>query len=209
MRYHRGVGRGRLQRRPGLNGFSINRFRSVLVRHGLTIGTLLVLSIGFFLFFAPLEQSGGFLRTKMTLLELFDVEHRHLMMLTGLMILMLMTWRWHRAVVNYRLLGWMGYLGLISVAEELVFRFIAPQLLHPILGWAGAIIVSNLVFASLHYVTLRWHWQHCVAAFIGGLGLNQLFEGSGDFAMIVLVHWLFTFWNTPLPPSASALRDSG
>ena len=202
MTQRRGVVHGRLQRQPGLNGFSINSFRSVLARHGLAIGLLLLLAVGLFLILESSGEEPGFLRPMAVLADGLQVARHHLLILIGLIGFALLYWRWRRMVVSGRVLAWMGYLGLISFAEELVFRFIAPQLLETALGWTWAVMVSNLVFAGLHYFTLRWQWVNCIAVFLGGLGLSRLFEVSDDFALIVLVHWFFTFLNTPLPPLA-------
>jgi len=36
--------------------------------------------------------------------------------------------------------------------------------------------------------------------FLGGMGLSQLMT-HGDLALVVMVHWLGTFLNTPVPPA--------
>jgi len=49
-------------------------------------------------------------------------------------------------------------------------------------------------------VTLRWKLINCVVAFIGGLGFSRLLVSTEDIAILILVHYFFTFLNTPLPP---------
>jgi membrane protease YdiL (CAAX protease family) len=75
--------------------------------------------------------------------------------------------------------------------------------LEPTSGFIAAIVLSNLLFAGLHYFTLRWKWQNCLFAFLGGVGLSRLLDNSGDLALVVLVHFVATFLNTPSPPGAT------
>ena len=63
------------------------------------------------------------------------------------------------------------------------------------------IFLSNLLFASLHYFTLRWKLKACIFTFLGGLGLSRLFYVTEDLALIILVHWAITFLNTPTAPN--------
>ena len=42
--------RGRLQRQAGLNGFLIDSFQWVLIRHGLTMSLILVICLGLLLY---------------------------------------------------------------------------------------------------------------------------------------------------------------
>jgi|TARA_B110000285_G_C14916344_1_gene510403 membrane protease YdiL (CAAX protease family) len=193
----------RLQRQVGLNGFSIDSFRLVLVRHGLTMGLLLVLCLGFSVFYGVLFGDGAdLLGPAAELLGLLQIGPHHVALILGLLGFVLLHWRWHGVAVRRHHLFWLCYLGFISFAEELVFRLIAPQLLQSALGSIWAVIVSNLIFAGLHYLTLRWRLINCIAAFLGGLGLSRLLQVSDDFILIVLVHGFFTFLNTPQPPTA-------
>ena len=64
-------------------------------------------------------------------------------------------------------------------------------------------VLSNLVFASLHYFTLRWRLVNCIATFLGGMGLSHLM-GQGDLLLVIMIHWLGTFINTPSPPSGES-----
>ena len=97
-------------------------------------------------------------------------------------------------------LAWLTYLLLISIVEEFAFRMMLPILLSGTFGMISAVLFSNFLFACIHYVTLRWKLINCVIAFIGGLGLSRLLGGTEDIAILILVHYFFTFLNTPLPP---------
>ena len=96
--------------------------------------------------------------------------------------------------------AWLTYLFFISVVEEFAFRMMLPILLIDKFGMMSAIIFSNLLFACIHYVTLRWSLINCIIVFIGGLGLSRLLISTEDIAILILVHYFFTFLNTPLPP---------
>ena len=96
--------------------------------------------------------------------------------------------------------AWLTYLLLISIVEEIAFRMLLPFLLTGAFGMIAAVLLSNFLFATIHYVTLRWKFINCVFAFIGGLGLSNLLESNGDIATLILIHYFFTFLNTPLPP---------
>ena len=97
-------------------------------------------------------------------------------------------------------LAWLTYLLLISIVEEFAFRMLLPFLLSDAFGMMAAVLFSNFLFASIHYVTLRWKFINCFFAFVGGLGLSKLLESNGDITILILVHYFFTFLNTPLPP---------
>ncbi|HBM87120.1 MAG TPA: hypothetical protein DD437_01115 [Rhodobiaceae bacterium] len=101
-------------------------------------------------------------------------------------------------------LGWMVYLGALSFWEEWLFRLALPQFLED-LGvsfWLAAVL-SALVFGASHYFTLRWKWQWCVLAFVGGLALSRQMELHGDLLLITAFHWIATYLNTPRPPGQS------
>ena len=97
-------------------------------------------------------------------------------------------------------LAWLTYLLFISVVEEFAFRMMLPFFLIDSFGTISAIIFSNLLFACIHYVTLRWSLINCLIVFMGGLGLSRLLVNTEDITILILVHYFFTFLNTPLPP---------
>ena len=106
--------------------------------------------------------------------------------------------------LNVRQIAWISYLFLISVVEEIGFRLGLPLLFtSELIGidtfWIG-VILSNLIFASIHYFTLRWKITACVFTFLGGMGFSRLFSVTDDLALVILVHWAVTFLNTPSAP---------
>ncbi len=96
---------------------------------------------------------------------------------------------------------WIGYLFGISVVEEIAFRLAVPLLLAGITSNLFAILISNLLFAGLHYFTLRWKLIPCLFTFLGGLGFARLLDNSENIVLVILVHWFVTFLNTPVPPN--------
>ena len=61
-------------------------------------------------------------------------------------------------------------------------------------------IAANLAFGVLHYFTLRWKWPWCLLAFLGGMALSRNFAQNFDLALIIGIHWLATYLNTPRLP---------
>ena len=98
--------------------------------------------------------------------------------------------------------SWIGYLFGISVVEELAFRLAVPLLLTGTTSNLFAILISNLLFAGLHYFTLRWKLIPCLLTFLGGLGFARLLDNSENIVLVILVHWFVTFLNTPVPPNS-------
>jgi membrane protease YdiL (CAAX protease family) len=76
-----------------------------------------------------------------------------------------------------------------------------PNELSKVLPFIVAVIVSNALFAVIHFVTLRWHWWNCLFAFAGGLGFSHMLHQTGDLTLVIFAHWFFTFMNTPVPPA--------
>lgn len=183
---------GRLQRAPGADGYRIDSFADVVKRHGLTMACL----------------AGLCLLTPGALPLLAQTTARALgqplAYLAGLGALLLFFAYWsgrHRATTT-RQLQWVFYLLMISVVEEISFRLVLPQLLAGLTPLTLAQVLSNLLFACIHYFTLRWRLVNCIATFFGGMGLSHLM-GRGDLVLVVAVHWLGTFINTPRPPSGT------
>ena len=106
--------------------------------------------------------------------------------------------------LNFRQISWIGYLLSISIVEEIGFRVSLPILFSNSFlseySFLIGIFISNLLFASLHYFTLRWKLKACIFTFLGGIGLSRLFYVTEDLALIILVHWAITFMNTPRAP---------
>jgi membrane protease YdiL (CAAX protease family) len=106
--------------------------------------------------------------------------------------------------LNYRQIFWIGYLFLISIVEEIGFRLSLPILFSEFFfkeySFLIGIVLSNLLFASLHYFTLRWKLKACIFTFLGGIGLSRLLYETGDITLVVMVHLVVTFLNTPSAP---------
>jgi membrane protease YdiL (CAAX protease family) len=182
--------RGRLQRGPTATGYRVETFSEVLKRHGFTMGCLATIC---------LLIPGTLSAIAMTTTRLFQ---QPLLYLTALVVLLVFFTYWsaRRPGSEKRKAQWILYLLYISIVEELTFRLIFPALLSEHFNWMTANIISNLIFAVIHYVTLRWKLRNCIVTFLGGMGLSQLMT-QGDLAVVVMVHWLGTFLNTPFPPA--------
>ena len=96
---------------------------------------------------------------------------------------------------------WLIYLLYISVVEELAFRLFLPIVLADAMHFYAAAFISNVIFAAIHYVTLRWRWRNCVFVFVGGMGFAHMLANHQDLIAVILAHWFFTFLNTPTPPA--------
>ncbi|MBT5004074.1 MAG: CPBP family intramembrane metalloprotease, partial [Porticoccaceae bacterium] len=107
---------------------------------------------------------------------------------------------------NGRELFWLAYLLFISIVEEFAFRLLLPNFLMIMVGVIPATLLSNLAFAGVHFFTLRWRLINCVGAFLGGLGLSRLLGNTEDIILVVGVHWLVTFLNTPTAPTKQAVQ---
>lgn len=120
------------------------------------------------------------------------------------LVLFFIFWSQRRPHAITRQGKWVLYLLCISIVEEVTFRLIFPALLAAQFTFSLTIahIISNILFAALHYVTLRWKLSNCIATFLGALGLSYLMR-HGDLTLVVMVHWLGTFLNTPFPPAAT------
>ncbi len=182
--------RGRLQRGPSPTGYSVATFSDVLKRHGVTMGCLAVICM----------MIPGTLHTiATTSTRLIQQPTPYMAGLLGLLVFF-SYWSARRPVSATWQTQWILYLLFISIVEELTFRLILPSLLSQHFNWPIANILSNLLFACIHYITLRWKVRNCIATFLGGMGLSQLMT-HGDLAMVVMIHWLGTFLNTPFPPA--------
>jgi hypothetical protein len=188
---------GRLQRQASANGTYIDSFRQVAKRHGITMGLMAVLGLMFLTSLQPLTTALG---------PFFETPQSYLAAALALVLFFVWYQRNRGHASHRRNLLWLGYLLFISVVEELAFRLILPLELSAIFPTTAAILLSNVIFAGLHYVTLRWHWWNCVVAFLGGLAFSHMLARSGDLTQVILAHWFFTFINTPMPPKRRNLR---
>lgn len=114
--------------------------------------------------------------------------------------------------LDVQAVGWILYLLFVSISEEWLFRVAIPYYAEANgAGLGCAVVASNAIFALMHYFTLRWKWPWCVGAFVGGLALSRQFEVHHDLALLIGIHWIATFLNTPrLPgqPRGSSSADS-
>lgn len=182
----------RLQRSPDFTGPLLSKFSDVVLRHGLP-GLLLALIC--LAHPAPRELLMASTSTA--------IENWNLYLPVALLTLLALCG--YAFMLDRKLdamkLSWILYLLGISLWEEWVFRLAIPQILvEQELAFRTSVVISNLLFGAMHYFTLRWKWQWCVLAFLGGMGLSRNFHALEDFMLIVAIHWIATFINTPRYP---------
>ena len=181
----------RLQRPAKDQNYLINTFNQVLARHFLTMSIIATICI-----FMSIESFVDSIYLK----PLTSSPVLYFFILTAISLFFIFIYLKRGYKIESIHLAWLIYLLFISVAEEIAFRMMLPILLSGTFGMISAVLFSNFLFAYIHYVTLRWKFINCVVAFIGGLGLSRLLVSTEDVAILVLVHYFFTFLNTPLPP---------
>ena len=181
----------RLQRPAKDQNYLINTFNQVLARHFLTMSMIATICI-----FMSIESFTDSIYLK----PLTSSPVFYFFILTAISLFFIFIYLKRGYKIEPIHLAWLTYLLFISVAEEIAFRMMLPILLSGTFGMISAVLFSNFLFAYIHYVTLRWKFINCVVAFIGGLGLSRLLVSTEDVAILVLVHYFFTFLNTPLPP---------
>ncbi len=181
----------RLQRPAKDQNYLINTFNQVLARHFLTMSIIATICI-----FMSIESFADSIYLK----PLTSSPVFYFFILTAISLFFIFIYLKRGYKIEPIHLAWLTYLLFISVAEEIAFRMMLPILLSGTFGMIFAVLFSNFLFAYIHYVTLRWKFINCVVAFIGGLGLSRLLVSTEDVAILVLVHYFFTFLNTPLPP---------
>ena len=183
---------GRLQRPAAVDGAHISTFRQVVYRHGLAMGSMaLVLAL----------LPSAYDQVARTTTRFMDNPATYL--LAGALLLSFFVVYQKRK--GYRTSPrnnlWLVYLLYISVVEELAFRLFLPIVLADAIHFYAAAFVSNVIFAAVHYLTLRWRWQNCVFVFVGGMGFAHMLASHQDIIAVILAHWFFTFLNTPAPPA--------
>ena len=186
---------GRLQRASSSKEFHISKFRQVLLRHGMTMG---------FIAFISLLVPVVLIALISALENLFLNINRYLIWIMCVSIFFIFYLRFTKRELNYRQLSWIVYLVMISVVEEIGFRLSLPLLFSKIFIVESSLLIgiflSNFLFAAIHFFTLRWKLKACVFTFLGGIGLSRLFYETGDLALVVLIHLVVTFVNTPSAP---------
>ena len=184
------ISEGRLQRASQNPSIYISKFRQVLLRHGVTMS--LIFPVVFAALFSSLDK-------------FFLNINRYAFVSLGLSFFMFLYLRLFSKELSYRQTFWIIYLLFISIIEEIGFRVSLPILFSDSFlkehNFLIGIFLSNLLFASLHYFTLRWKLKACIFTFLGGIGLSRLFYVTEDLALIILVHWAITFLNTPTAPN--------
>ncbi|MGD1934797.1 MAG: CPBP family intramembrane glutamic endopeptidase [Candidatus Phaeomarinobacter sp.] len=188
----------RLQRAKDFTGDRLTTFREVFLRHGLPGLVLALMCLGVpglqIVFAEGLEKSLASPQLyAISLVLLFLALNGHAWLIDR---------HWSPAK-----LGWIAYLGALSFWEEWLFRLAVPQIVEGFGAsvWVAATL-SALVFGAAHYFTLRWKWQWCVGASVGGLALSRQMELHDDLLLITAIHWIVTYLNTPRPPGHANKR---
>ena len=183
---------GRLQRPATLGSAHIATFRQVVYRHGFAMGAM-ALVLGWLP--NAYEQVA---RTTTS----FVVNPTAYLVAGALLLTFLVVYQKRKGYrTSPRNNLWLIYLLYISVVEELAFRLFLPIALAEAMHFYAAAFISNVIFAAIHYFTLRWRWQNCVFAFVGGMGFAHMLANYQDLTAVILAHWFFTFLNTPAPPA--------
>jgi len=182
---------GRLQRPAAISAQAIFHTSQVIQRHLLTMTIVAVAA------YAVLGST-AVLRAWLAPLTMDWLGYGlSLLLILGVMLAFL---RFRRVPISQMQCGWLAYLLLISTVEELAFRVFLPLYLDQFLDLRASVIISSVIFGVLHYWTLRWRLGACLFTVLGGLGFSRLLHTTDDLALVVLVHWLVTFLNTPRPP---------
>ena len=185
------VPKRRLQRPAKDQNRLINTFKQVLARHFLTMAVIAGICI-----FISMESFTNSIYLK----PLTSSPVYYFFILTAISSFFIFFYLKRGHKIEWIHLAWLTYLLFISIVEEFAFRMMLPILLSSTFGMMSAVLFSNFLFAFIHYMTLRWKLINCVVAFIGGIGFSRLLVSTEDIAILILVHYFFTFLNTPLPP---------
>ena len=190
---------GRLQRGALNQETYISKFGQVLLRHGLTMASIAIICL-----LIPSIQSALI----STLDNLFKNPLKYLLWSLAVATFIFIFLKYTKREIDLRQLFWIGYLFLISVVEEIAFRLSLPLLVTAdVTGisffWLG-VFISNLLFATIHYFTLRWKLNACIFTFLGGMGFSRMLDTTGDLTAVILLHWAITFLNTPKAPKGTS-----
>ncbi|MEM8769258.1 MAG: CPBP family glutamic-type intramembrane protease [Pseudomonadota bacterium] len=189
----------RLQRPPDFTGSRLNRFSQVFSRHGLPVAVFGALCLLVPDLRALLEQGlGSFLAAP---------THYLTVGLAVFAALLAYSFYLDRRL-NPHTVAWMLYLLALSAWEEWVFRLVIPYY-GELKGYdlRALVIGSNLLFGALHFFTLRWKWPWCLGAFLGGMALSRQMNLHFDLALVIGIHWIATYINTPRLPGAGRKED--
>jgi hypothetical protein len=188
----------RLQRPPDFTGDLLRSFRAVALRHGLPGAVL-----GAVCLLHP-EMRALLGRA----LESFLADPGWYLIAAGLIFAGMASYSWFiDRRLDMQAVGWSLYLLMVSAWEEWVFRLAIPYFAAENgVELRTAVIASNLLFGAMHYFTLRWKWQWCLGAGLGGLALSRNFAFHGDLALVIGIHWIATYMNTPRLPAAQRFR---
>ena len=190
---------GRLQRGSLNSEIYISKFRQVLLRHGLTMSL-----IAAFCIFIPFIPSVLF----SSLSNLYLVPNKYLFWIFCVGVMILIFLKSTNRDLNIRQIFWIIYLFIISLVEEIAFRLSIPLIATEFFGtelfWFY-VFLSNILFASIHYFTLRWKIRACILAFLGGMAFSRVLESTEDLALLIILHWAITFLNTPTAPKIENL----
>ena len=152
----------------------IFKFRQVLIRHGLTMTVIAIICL-----FVPfiLDDFNS------SLSKLFLSPSKYFVWFLAVTLFIFGYLKFTKKNLNVRQIVWICYLFVISVVEEIGFRLSLPLLFtSEFIGidifWIG-VILSNFIFATIHYFTLRWKLTACVFTFLGGMGFSRLFGDRG------------------------------
>jgi membrane protease YdiL (CAAX protease family) len=98
-------------------------------------------------------------------------------------------------------LSTVAFLIPVAIHEEVVFRGLLLPLLRRLGGhWGLAVLISTLIFASLH---VSQGWLAIPQVFLVGLALSLFFLWSRSLSAVIAAHFLFDFMQLQL---AQALR---
>ena len=187
----------RLQRESGFKGRKITRLREVLLRHGLFVVLLAFICLWF-------PQMRGLLAWGLA--SFINNPFPYFVGTVCLVLFFIIMTKAIKQVLNTRQMLWIFYLLGVSICEEWVFRLALPGVAAGYIGLRPAVLLCNLLFAAMHYFTLRWKIRWCLLAFLGAMGLSRLMS-HGDLMLVIGVHWLATFLNTPVPVGSSKITD--